>query len=75
MDNNHSRIGRTLGAFTVPAAGTSAVYRATSWATIAKSRDFTSYQTHPDRAPVELGSASLTGKDLRYPNADPETTQ
>jgi hypothetical protein len=75
VDNNRSHIARTLGEFTVPAAGASATYKAASWTKIAKSRDFATYQTHPDRAPVELGSASLTGKDVRYPTADPETAQ
>jgi hypothetical protein len=75
VDKNRSPIAKTLGEFTVPAAGASAVYKAASWTTIAKSRYFATYQTHPDRGPVELGSASLTGKDVHYPNADPETTQ
>lgn len=75
MDNNRSLIAKTLGEFTVPAAGASAVYKAAPWTTIAKSRDFTTYQMHPDRAPVELGSASLTGKGLHYPTVDPETAQ
>ena len=75
MENNRSQIARTLGEFTVPVAGASATYRAASWTAIAKSHDFATYQTYPDRAPVELGSASLTGKDVRYPTADPEIAQ
>jgi hypothetical protein len=72
LDNNHSRLARTLGEYTVPAEGGSAVYHASSWTRLGKSREFTTYRTRTDETPVELASASISGTAVEFPTtSDP----
>lgn len=73
LDNNQARLARAIGEYTVPAAGESAVYRASSWTRLGKSREFTTYRTRPDETPVELTSASISGTAVEFPTtSDPE---
>jgi hypothetical protein len=67
VDNNHTRVARAFGEFTVPAVGASAVYRAIPWTRIAKLREFSNLRAHPDQGPVELGSASMNGTEVGFP--------
>lgn len=74
LDNNHSKLARALGEFTVPQEeGLSASYQASSWMRLGRSRAFSTYMTRPDRTPVELASASITGAEVKFPTtSDPE---
>ena len=74
LRNNHSRLARALGEFTVPQdEGASASYHASSWMRLGKSRSFSSYMTRPDRTPIELVSASIEGTEVKIPTtADPD---
>lgn len=73
MDNNHSRLARALGEFTVPSGSGSAVYQASSWTRLAKRREFSTFTTRPDKTTVELASASMSGSEVTVPTtSDPE---